>query len=165
MKFAALMSCTAVAALLAQTTVLASAPLRGFAPDLSLLLCVYLGLRAPSPGGALGAFAVGYLQDAFSGNVLGLHAFALSAVFLSVYFAARQLWVENPLSQVFLFFVASVEKSLLVLLLTGLFLSAVAGAASLLTLALWQAVLAALFGPPLLFLLGRLFPDLPEEEA
>jgi|SRR6266850_7898707 len=94
-SFAAL-AAAAVAAMLCQTTLLPSLPLP-IVPDLVLVLAVYLGVRHPTGGGALGAFLLGYFLDTFSGTLLGLNAFALTAVYLGVHFVARHLWFERGL--------------------------------------------------------------------
>jgi rod shape-determining protein MreD len=113
----------AVAALLLQTTVWHWLPLGGAIPDLLLIICVYLGLHQHSVGGALGAFLLGYAQDSFSGSAVGLNAFAMSLVFTLVYLTSRRLWVDNTVSKVVLVFLASVIKTLVVVLLLAIFLS------------------------------------------
>jgi rod shape-determining protein MreD len=94
-SFAAL-AAAAIAAMLCQTTVLPSLPLP-IMPDLLLVLAVYLGVRHPTAGGAVGAFLLGYFVDTFSGTLLGLNAFALTAVYVGVHFVARHLWFERGL--------------------------------------------------------------------
>src|SRR5689334_665815 len=94
-SFAAL-AAAAVAAMLCQTTVLPSLPLP-VTPDLVLILAVYLGVRHPGAGGAVGAFLLGYFLDTFSGTLLGLNAFALTGVYAGVHLVARHLWLERGL--------------------------------------------------------------------
>jgi rod shape-determining protein MreD len=94
-SFAAL-AAAAIGAMLCQTTVLPSLPLP-IVPDLLMILAVYLGVRHPTAGGAVGAFLLGYFVDTFSGTLLGLNAFALTAVYLGVHFVARHLWLERGL--------------------------------------------------------------------
>jgi cell shape-determining protein MreD len=67
--------------------------------DLTLVLCVYLGLYHPTVGAALGSFLIGYSVDVVSSpsRVVGLNAFAMSLVFLLVYFSSRSIWLQNPL--------------------------------------------------------------------
>jgi rod shape-determining protein MreD len=90
------LAAAAVAAMLCQTTVLPSLPLPVM-PDLVLVLAVYLGVRHPTIGGAFGAFLLGYFLDTFSGTVLGLNAFALTAAYAGVHLVARHLWIERGL--------------------------------------------------------------------
>src|SRR5439155_1738837 len=75
--------------------------------DLVVILCVYLALHEQSVAGALGAFLLGYFADNFSGDVIGLHAFAMSLIFLLVYLLARQLWMDNIVANVTVVFAAS----------------------------------------------------------
>ena len=55
--------------LLVQTTLFHALPF-GFhpSPDILVIVCVFLGLHRHTVGGALGAFVLGYLQDAVSGD-------------------------------------------------------------------------------------------------
>jgi rod shape-determining protein MreD len=101
-SFAAL-AAAAIAAMLCQTTILPSLPLP-VVPDLLMILAVYLGVRHPTVGGALGAFLLGYFVDTFSGTLLGLNAFALSAVYVGVHLIARHLWLERGLPVVAIVF-------------------------------------------------------------
>jgi rod shape-determining protein MreD len=101
-SFAAL-AAAAVTAMLCQTTVLPSLPLP-IMPDLVLVLAVYLGVRHPGAGGAVGAFALGYFLDTFSGTLLGLNAFALTAAYAGVHLVARHLWIERGLPVVAIVF-------------------------------------------------------------
>ena len=86
---------TAVGAMLLQTSVLPLVPLLPVVPDLILVLTVYVGIRHPSASGACGAFVLGYFLDTFSGTILGMHAFALTAVFAGVHLIGRNFWMES----------------------------------------------------------------------
>jgi rod shape-determining protein MreD len=114
----------AVFSILLQTTVLQVIPLGFLVPDLVVILCVYLALHEHTFAGSLGAFLLGYFADNFSGNVLGLHAFALSLVFLLVYLLARQLWMDNVVANVAMVFVASLIKAFAVAFLLAFYLAA-----------------------------------------
>jgi len=83
-----------IVAMLFQTTVFPALPLP-VVPDLILVLTVYLAVRHQGLAGAAGAFCLGYFLDAFSGVVLGVHAFAMTAVYAAVYLVARHLWTEG----------------------------------------------------------------------
>jgi rod shape-determining protein MreD len=87
-----------VGAVLLQTTLLHRAMFGAVVPDVMLVLCVYLGLRHQSVGGAFGAFMLGYGLDAFSGTDVGTNAFAMTFVFLMVYLLSRRLWIEGGLT-------------------------------------------------------------------
>jgi rod shape-determining protein MreD len=86
---------TAVGAMLLQTSILPLVPFLPVVPDLILVLTVYVGIRHPSASGACGAFVLGYFLDTFSGTILGMHAFALTAVFAGVHLIGRNFWMES----------------------------------------------------------------------
>lgn len=56
--------------------------------DVVMVLVVFLGLRANTSEGALGAFALGYMLDVFSGRPTGLFPFLAVLTFLLVRLAA-----------------------------------------------------------------------------
>ena len=68
-----------VVAMLLQTGVFPALPYLPVRPDLILVLAGYLGVRHHNAGGALGAFTLGYFLDTFSGTILGMQTFAISA--------------------------------------------------------------------------------------
>mgnify|MGYP000846276866 CR=1 FL=1 len=85
-------------AVVVQTTLLHHLRFLPAAPDLILILTVYLGLHYHSAGGALGAFLLGYLLDSFAGPAPGLYCLAMTVVFGVIYQLSKQLWMENPVS-------------------------------------------------------------------
>lgn len=145
----------AVAALVLQTTLLPLAAIGRATPDLLLIMCVYLGLHQHTVGGAVGAFFLGYLQDAFSGSVLGLNAFGMSLVFTIVYLTSRRLWVDNAISKIVVVFLASVVKTLAILVLVTVFISVDAVSHGLLQYLVLEASLAAALSPPIFAVLAR----------
>lgn len=98
-------------AIILQTTLLHLAPLGSAIPDLILVICVYLGLHHQSVAGALGAFFLGYMVDTFSGTDVGLNAFAMTFVFLTVYLLSRRLWIEGSISNAVVVLAAAVLKT------------------------------------------------------
>jgi rod shape-determining protein MreD len=108
-------------AILLQTTVLHLALMDPVVPDLVLVICVYLGLRHQSVGGAVGAFFLGYMVDTFSGTSVGLNAFAMTFVFLAVYLLSRRLWIEGSVSSSMVVLVAAVLKTLTIAGLVPMF--------------------------------------------
>ena len=113
----------AVGSVLLETTILHALPLGTIAPDLLVVLCVYLALHEHTAAGTLGAFLLGYFADNFSGNVVGLQAFAMTLVFVLVYSLARQLWMDNVVANVAVVFMASVLKALAVAALLAFYLA------------------------------------------
>jgi|MudIll2142460700_1097286.scaffolds.fasta_scaffold334058_2 rod shape-determining protein MreD len=153
-----------IVGLVLQSTALQAVRIDAAVPDLLLVLCVYLGLRHHTVGGALGAFLLGYAQDSVSGGAVGLNAFAMCLAFLLVYLTSRRLWVDNLLSKVVVVLLASVVKITAVTVLLVIFIApeqawgATAGSLVL------QAVLTAALGPPVLAILVSTEPT-EEEEA
>jgi len=162
MRAVALIALTTLAALLIQTTIVPLLPFGAAMPDLLLVVCVYLGLYFHSPAGALGAFAIGYVQDSFSGSLLGLNAFAMTAVFVAVYLASRRLWVTNTLSKIVLVFFASLLKTFALLAVLGIFLSLEGIWRTAVTYVFIEAVLAAAIGPLMFALLAHTQQVAPE---
>lgn len=103
-----LLALSGISAVLLQTTILHNLP---SIPDLLLIFCVYLGIYHHSVGGATGAFFLGYSLDSCSGAPVGMNAFAMSLVFAVVTATARCLWLNNPLSVLFMVFLAVVLKT------------------------------------------------------
>jgi rod shape-determining protein MreD len=71
---------------------------------------VYLAIRHQTASGALGAFVLGYFVDTFSGTLLGLNAFTLTAVYLGVHGVARHLWLERGLPLMIVVFCAALAR-------------------------------------------------------
>jgi rod shape-determining protein MreD len=124
MRILALVMIAAVIGILLETTVVHFLPLGPIMPDLVVILCVYLALHEHSVAGALGAFLLGYFVDSFSGDALGLHAFAMSLIFVLVYLLARQLWMDNLFTNVAVVFGASLLKAVSVAALIAISISA-----------------------------------------
>jgi rod shape-determining protein MreD len=109
-----------VVSMLLQTAVFPVLLPASLAPNLLLVLVVYLGVHQFGAPGAIGAFVLGYFLDTFSGTLLGLHAFAFTAVYLGVHHVARVLWTEGGLPAMLIAFVAACSYAFLVLAVTSL---------------------------------------------
>lgn len=143
-----------IALILVQSTFLYLLP-APMAPDLVLVLCVYLGLHHPSVGAAVGAFVLGYSIDVVSSRLLGLNAFALTLVFLAVYFSSRSIWLHHPLvASVIVLFAALVKGGALVLL-WWVFLNAEGFWSGALRTIIIEALIAAAVAPVIFALLRR----------
>ena len=92
-----MLAAAGVVAMLLQTGVFPALPYLPVRPDLILVLAGYLGVRHHNAGGALGAFTLGYFLDTFSGTILGMQAFAISAAYVAMTIMARHLWMERGL--------------------------------------------------------------------
>lgn len=145
----------AVAGLLLQTTLFHLLPFGSMIPDLILVLCVYLGLHQHSVAGTAGAFLLGYFTDSFAGNVVGLHAFAMTLVFAIVYLVSRRLWMDNWVSNVAMVLVASVLKTLTIAALLAFVLAESYPWGRLFSAAWLEAATASLMTPFVFSLLDR----------
>ncbi len=138
-----------------QSTFLHLLPIGPIVPDLVLVLCVYLGLHHPTVGAAVGSFLLGYSIDVVSSRMLGINAFAMSLVFLSVYFSARSIWLHHPVVSFVVVLLASLVKGAALVLVWVLFFSVEGfwlGAARYIIL---EALVAAMLAPLLFALLRR----------
>ncbi|HWP60162.1 MAG TPA: rod shape-determining protein MreD [Candidatus Acidoferrales bacterium] len=142
-------------ALLLQLTFFHVLPLGPVVPDLTLILCVYLGLYRPTVGSVLGSFLLGYSVDVFSSPVLGLNTFAMSVVFLVVYLSSRRIWIHNELWSAVLVFAAGWVKGVALILALGVFASGVDGWHSAFRYIFLEALCAAILAPAVFFFLRR----------
>lgn len=144
----------------------------GHGPDLSIILVVYLGLKAPLTSGAFLVTALGFLKDGGGGGILGINP----GIFLLVFLAAalvRQRLDPNALWHLALFVLAfSVFAGVLA---WGSF-CLLGGSVDLISFSwsspavvyLVSALITALLGPPLFGLLDLLRPKAeprPERET
>ncbi len=102
-----------VAAVVLQTTVFPVLVPSWLAPNLLLVLVVYLGFHRFGATGAAGAFLMGYVLDTFSGTLLGLQALVFTLVYLGVQQVARVLWTESGVPAVLIVFVAAAADAVL----------------------------------------------------
>ncbi|MET0692088.1 MAG: rod shape-determining protein MreD [Candidatus Binatia bacterium] len=145
----------AIFVLLLQTTLLHLLPISPVVPDLTLVLCVYLGLYHPTVGAALGAFLLGYSTDIVSSRIIGLNAFAMSLVFLTVYLSSRAIWLQNPLVSSLVVLLASLVKGAALVLVSAIFVSIEGFWIGAGWYIIREALLAALLAPVVFALLRR----------
>jgi rod shape-determining protein MreD len=145
----------AIFVLLLQTTLLHLLPISPVVPDLTLVLCVYLGLYHPTVGAALGAFLLGYSIDIVSSRIIGLNAFAMSLVFLTVYLSSRSIWLQNPLVTSLVVLLASLVKGAALVLVSAIFVSIEGFWIGAGWYIIREALLAALLAPIVFALLRR----------
>jgi rod shape-determining protein MreD len=155
MKVSLLFLAVGFVLVLLQTTLLHLVPFGPFVPDLTLVLCVYLGLNHPTVGAVVGTFMLGYSVDVFSSPVLGLNAFALSLVFITAYLSSRAIWVHSPLLSASVVFLASWVKAASLMLIWATLLTMDRYGLGSVKYILIDAVLAAVLAPALFALLKR----------
>ncbi|MBJ6799129.1 rod shape-determining protein MreD [Geomonas propionica] len=133
-----------IGALLLQMTLLPRYLLDPFQPNLLIILVVYLGLKLPHRFAGVAVFALGLLQDSFSGIYLGLHAFSYLCIYTLLSELADRLYTDNRALFVLVVFIATIMSALLNLLLLLVFSVGNGLYASLLPALLPQALINAL---------------------
>lgn len=133
-----------LAALLLQMTLLPRYLLDPFQPNLIIILVVYLGLKLPHRFAGLAVFALGLLQDSFSGIYLGLHAFSYLCIYTLLSQLADRLYTDNRALFVLVVFIATIMSALLNLLMLLVFSVGNGLYASLFPALLPQALINAL---------------------
>ncbi len=68
-------------------------------PDVPLLFVFFMAWRRPGIEGVLLAFALGYIDDAFNGGIIGSTSFALALVFLSSHLLSKRLQFSTPVAR------------------------------------------------------------------
>ncbi|HTY54451.1 MAG TPA: rod shape-determining protein MreD [Candidatus Binataceae bacterium] len=144
MRLAALFIIAAVVALTLQSGALHWLTFGALVPDLILILAVDLGLKHPSAGAAILAFAMGLATDALSGSRVGLNAFMITLVFLLCYELSRHLWVSGYSVASLAVFFGVVIKDVGILAVTGSFDRLEGADPELIRIILTHAVLTAL---------------------
>jgi rod shape-determining protein MreD len=147
-----------VLAVVVQTTLVQRLGFLPAAPDLIVVLCVYLGLHYHSAGGAIGAFLLGYLLDTFSGAVPGLYCLTMTMVFGMVYLVSKRLWMENPMSNVAAVALGSAVKIVTVMLYFALAAPRTMSLLVVLRTLGIEALLALVCAPAVFAALGNYLP-------
>lgn len=141
--------------ILLQSTFLHLLPFGPVVPDLVLVLCVYLGLYHPTVGAAVGSFVLGYSIDVVSSRLLGLNAFAMTLVFLAVYFSSRSIWLHHPIVSSLIVLFAALVKGAALVLVWVVFLSTEGFWSGAARYIIMEALLAAALAPLVFSLLRR----------
>jgi rod shape-determining protein MreD len=141
--------------ILLQSTFFSLLPLGPIVPDLILVLCVYLGLHHPTVGAALGSFVLGYSVDVVSSRLLGFNAFAMTLVFLSVYFSSRSIWLHHPVVSSLIVLCAALVKGVAMVLVWVIFLSMEGFWLGAVKYIVMEALVAAALAPLVFSLLRR----------
>ncbi|HME62396.1 MAG TPA: rod shape-determining protein MreD [Candidatus Binatia bacterium] len=141
--------------ILLQSTFLSLLPFGPVVPDLVLILCVYLGLHHPTMGAAVGSFVLGYSIDVVSSRQLGFNAFAMTLVFLAVYFSSRTIWLQNPVVTSLIVLFAALVKGVALVLVWVVFLKTEGFWLGAVRNMLMEAIFAAALAPVVFSLLRR----------
>lgn len=87
--------------------------------DALMLACGMMAVRAGWGGAILAGSAAGLIQDALGGGLLGLHAFAKTAVCAAISSLSNVMVVRGPLAESLLLGIAAVLEGLLARALLG----------------------------------------------
>lgn len=143
--------------LLLQSTVLEFAPMHMVTPAFGLLVVLHVGLSSEkwsASSAALVAFCTGYLFDLVSGAPRGVHAFVYVVMALFARALASRLAVRGLVFKAATSFVAALLAALLIVVVRAQI--SLEGGYGGLRQAPLEALLTAVFGPPVLWLLARL---------
>ena len=78
-----------------RSTLLAHLP----APDISLIIVFYIASQKASFEGVIFSFILGYLEDVFSGGVIGMTSLCLVVVFMATHFLSKRVDMDAPLTK------------------------------------------------------------------
>jgi len=152
MRFSLLIFLIGLLMVLLQSTFLHLFPI---VPDLVLILCVYWGLHQPTVGAVLGSFALGYSLDVVSSPILGLNAFAMSVVFLTVYLSSRSIWMHGHVASTFVVLLAALVKGVALVVAWAIFLTTEGFWTGAVRYIIMEALVAAVIAPLVFALLRR----------
>ncbi|GIW44180.1 MAG: hypothetical protein KatS3mg077_1462 [Candidatus Binatia bacterium] len=163
MRRATLFVAFAVFALVVQTTLVPLLTGARFTIELVVMYVVYLGMRQHTAWAVVAAFLLGYLVDTISGTLYGLNAFAMTVVYMAVYWTSRHLWMDNVVSQVFVVALAEALKQIVVGAVLALAWGMENGS-RLLEIGVWTTVATALVSPAIFAVLERADEFAAQEE-
>ena len=131
-----------------RSTVMPGVPL----PDLSLIIVFYVASQGASTKGVALAFLLGYLDDTFSGGVLGSSSFSLVFLFAAIHLLTHKVHFSTSTVRVAGAFVLCLIKGVAM----SLALSQVGISIGFISTVIPTAFTTALFTPAIMALLGRL---------
>lgn len=82
-------------------------------PDVPLLMVFYIAYRKPSVEGAVFAFIIGFIDDAFCGSIIGSTSFALLVTYIAVFLSSKLVQFSTPATRAGGAAAAAVLKGLL----------------------------------------------------
>lgn len=115
---------TLVTAVVAQVSFFPSFLVDPYKPNLILPLVVFLGFKKQNRWWGLAAFALGLVQDTFSGLYTGLHAFSYLMTFFVLRAIAGRLYTDSSILMTLTVFIASVLTTVTNVILLLLFSAA-----------------------------------------
>jgi rod shape-determining protein MreD len=110
-----------LAALILETTVFNYLAVAGVKPDLMLIVVIYLGLNKGALTGEISGFVAGFLQDIFSGGLIGTNALIKMIIGNAVSLGHNKLAFENIITQAVLTVVVTLVGVVLTIFLNMIF--------------------------------------------
>lgn len=121
-------------------------------PDLPLIIVFYMAYRKTSFEGMFLAFALGYIEDAFSAGIIGSTSFSLITVFIAVNLLSRKVQFSTPAMRSGGIAAASVAKGIM----TYSIIRATHSEASFLVTVVLQAIVTGATSPAIILFLMKL---------
>ncbi|MCK4846174.1 MAG: hypothetical protein KAS88_00780 [Deltaproteobacteria bacterium] len=59
-------------------------------PDMLILIAFHIATRRPSAVGALLVFSMGYMEEVFTGGVIGVSSFSMGVIYIGAYLVAHK---------------------------------------------------------------------------
>ncbi|MCS7034869.1 MAG: rod shape-determining protein MreD [Phycisphaerae bacterium] len=129
--------------------------LAGAAPNLVLIVVVFLSLFSSRDSALLACFLLGLMQDLLTQQTLGLYALAYGLLALALSAAGSVLYREHPATHAATALVGSIFSSLILMIHGAIF-----GGGPTVGAAAAEALLSGLLAPVLIWLLQKLRPTL-----
>lgn len=127
-----------------------------YAPDLALVIVLYVALTMQGLTGATTAFLVGLLKDGFAmGSPVGMFTEISVLVYFTFRFMAHKVTLRGAGAQMIVTFLATLLGGGLFLLLTAVFDRAFDSYRSIVSMIVPQALITAPFAPVVFFLCSR----------
>ncbi len=144
-----------------ESPLLHAADIQPYAPDLTLIVCIYLGLTTTFERGVGLALVLGLLHDGFAtGGTVGMHMELAVLAFIVSFRLSRRLVLRGPLGSMLVTLVFSLGASIIELVLSLMFVrtftEGTGGPGLVLSTMVPQALVTAPFGAILFWLYDRL---------
>jgi rod shape-determining protein MreD len=131
-----------------KSTLLANIP----SPDLSLVIVFYIASQKASLKGPILGFILGYIEDVFSGGILGMTSLTLVIIFIAVNMLSKRMSFDTTLAKTLGVGLMGVIKGVLYYLI----LSFINPDISILSPIFLTPLITGLLAPPIILLLSKI---------
>jgi len=125
------------------------------APDIFVVLSVYLALQHRTPKGAVCAFFLGVVADFASGQFLGPNAAGCVAAFFVAGTISERVYVERGLAMVLTVALAAIAKSLTFVTMLAFFVGVNILTSEMIKTIALEAVFSAMIAPVVMWMLTK----------